>query len=293
MKLEARDRRALLKERLRSVFAVPHPSPLLIFGNQKSGTSAIAGLMGAASGLRVQIDFRGAWEPYLTPLMQGKTRIADFVRQNAWAFSAPIVKEPCLTFIATALLDHFGCEKGVFIVRNPYQNIRSILDRLGIPGDLKEFHPVPDAVPNRSWRSVMAGSDLGFESDHYISIQARRWQRACEVYLKDPKRYFLVRYEDFSADKKGKVTEILTRFGLPSDRPFETLLDHQFQSKGRPNRDLAKFFGPENLGRIDSICRPYMERLGYDGIGHDSLFPDNRALTASSSRSLSEPNPGS
>ena len=264
MRRRYEDWRILQKERLRSIFAVPHAKPLLIFGNQKSGTSAIAGLIGAAAGQRVQIDIWGAREPFLTPLLRGQTSVARFVQQNAWPFSAPIIKEPSLTFVATELLDHFGCDKGLFIVRNPYQNIRSILNRLNVPGHLDNFTPTSRNLPNKTWRSIVQGSDLGFEPDHYIAIQAKRWTRACEVYLKDPQRYVLVRYEDFNANKREEIIELLTLFGLSCDRPFETLLDHQFQKKGRPGVDIGAFFGEQNVARIREICGPCASRFGYD-----------------------------
>jgi len=258
------DWRSTQKERLRSFFAVPHSKPLLIFGNQKSGTSAIAGLIGAASGLRVQIDFWGAREPYMTPLLRGRTRIARFVRRNAWPFSAPIVKEPNLTFVGTQLLDHFGCERGLFIVRDPFQNIRSILNRLDIPGNLNSLASELKGLPNSTWQSIIEGSDLKIESDHYIGVQAERWNRACEVYLKDPARYVLVRYEDFNSNKRDKIIELTREFGLPSDQPFEAKLNHQFQPKGERSVDIAAFFGDENSARIRQICGPLASKFGYE-----------------------------
>src|SRR5205085_6773705 len=115
---------------------------------QKSGTSAIAALLGAATGLRAEIAVPGAWEPCLIPLLRHEVPISKFLRRNALAFSAPIVKEPCLTFIAPRLLDYFPAAQAVFIVREPFQNIRSMLDRLGIAGNLQEFVPRLHKLPN-------------------------------------------------------------------------------------------------------------------------------------------------
>jgi len=112
---------------------------MFVFGNQKSGTTAIASLLAAATAKTVTLDFAGAEVPYATALLGGGIPIAEFVRRNSWAFSAQVIKEPTLTFVAPALMDHFGVARAAFIVRNPYDNIRSMLVRQKLRGDLEPF----------------------------------------------------------------------------------------------------------------------------------------------------------
>jgi hypothetical protein len=267
----ARARRSI-RRWLRSVAARPVKNPVLVFGNQKSGTSAVAALLGAATGLRAQIDIRGAREPFLTPLLRHEISISDFVRRNALEFSAPIVKEPSLTFIAPELLDHFPDGRAIFIVRDPYQNIRSILNRLDVPGDSEYFVPSLSNLPGQTWVSILSGSDLGLPSLHYIETLAQRWVRAAEVYLREPERYILVRYEDFNKEKKRCIEMLSCSLGLSADKPFEHLLDHQFQRAGQPATNLHEFFGDRNLNRITEHCERTMTRIGY-GAGR-SAAPD-------------------
>src|SRR5690242_6678198 len=164
----------IVRERLLAMFSTPNPSARFIFGNQKSGTSAIAGLTAAAARVPLVTDFAGAREPFIGELIRGETSIADFVSRNAWAFSAQIVKEPSLTFVAPALLDHFGSSRAVMVIRDPWQNIRSILERVDVRGDQQNVVPGKRRI-NRTWQSALAGSDLGLPPQHYIDVLAKRW----------------------------------------------------------------------------------------------------------------------
>ncbi len=47
----------LIGERLRALAARPNKRPVFVFGNQKSGTTAIAALLAAATGRRATLDF--------------------------------------------------------------------------------------------------------------------------------------------------------------------------------------------------------------------------------------------
>lgn len=257
------DKRKLFVEYRKAGNATPHSNPVLIFGNQKSGTSAIAGLLGAATGQRVQIDFRGAWEPYISRVFNAEISIEDFVKKNAYSFSAPLIKEPGLTFVANELLTHFGAEKGIFIVRHPLQNIRSILNRLDIPGNLDSIDLAKGQLPNKTWHSIMNGHDLNIQG-HYIDVQARRWAKAVGEYKKAPDRYHLVKYEDFIQDKDGTIQSLSSSFGLEAPHDIGHLLDHSFQPKGKSDVNLEEFFGQENLQRIFDICGDDMALFGYE-----------------------------
>lgn len=252
----------LVRERLLALMSRPNPSVRFVFGNQKSGTSAIAGLIAAAADKQVITDFAGAQEPFIGELLRGETSVADFVQRNAWAFSAPIVKEPSLTFVAPALMNHFGNARAVMVIRDPWQNIRSILERLDLRGDLDRVVLGARRI-NRTWRAILAGDDLGLTPQHYIDVLAQRWLRAAEIAdaLKD--RLVLVRYEDFARDKRATIEGLADALSLPVTEDISVIVDRPFQRRGR-GAEPKEFFG-ENYARIASICGAKAARHGYDG----------------------------
>jgi hypothetical protein len=250
-------------ERIRSVFHRPHAAPVFVFGNQKSGTSAIAGLLSAATGEPLVRDFKGAREPYLGRLLRGETPVPRFVSQNAWAFSAPVVKEPSLTFVAAALMDHFPAARAVFIIHDPWSNIRSILGRQKIRGDA--HGPLRDDGRrlNATWQSILAGRDLGLEPDHFIGILARRWLRAAQICDGLGDRVVTLRYEDFNRAKSNTIRHVIQRLDLTPKHDISGLVDHSFQRSGQSSASVAEFFGP-NLARINDICASRAARFGYE-----------------------------
>lgn len=252
----------LIGERLRALAATPHPHPLFVFGNQKAGTTAIAGLLAAATGLRATLDFAGTTAPRFAKLRHGETAIEDFIRRNAWAFSAPIVKDGNLTFVAERSMAHFGVERAIFVLRDPFDNIRSILNRLKLAGDLAGLD-VKRMRANATWRAILSGEDIGFPPDHYVATLARRWLMAAEICERGGDAFVRVRYEDFLTDKTGTIHTLARAFDLPAVNDIAALLDRDFQRRGNPAADPRKFFGNENFSRIENICGDAAARLGY------------------------------
>ena len=255
--------KALLAERWRARGAVPHPNPLFLFGNQKAGGTAIAGLLAAATGLRASLDLEGTTAPHFTRLMRGHTSLEQFIARNAFGFSAPIIKEGNLTFVADALMARFAVTRAIFILRDPADNIRSILNRLHLPGDL-EAVDVAHLRANRTWRTILSGQDLDLPADHYVATLARRWLRAAEIYERGQERYVRIRYEDFMADKRGEIERLARAFALPVVHDISAELDRPFQRRGQAGTDPRAFFGERNLARIAEICGAAAARQGYE-----------------------------
>ncbi|MGB7242269.1 MAG: hypothetical protein WBC93_09310 [Sulfitobacter sp.] len=253
----------LRRERIKSVFSKPTRAPVIIFGVQKSGTSAISGLLGEATALRTQIDFQGAWEPFMTDLVLGRTEIADFVNKNAWAFSAKIIKEPCLTFVAPQVMAHFPNGQAVFVVREPARNIQSILNRLRLSGQDTTLDANQGAALNDTWRSILTGQDMGLQGLNTIEVLARRWQRAAEIYYADSDQYILVRYEDFLAGKVTEIGHLAKSLNIPVKHDIHHLVDVAFQPAARNRVGPLAFFGQKNLSLIHEICGPAAAKLGY------------------------------
>lgn len=252
----------ILRERLLALKKKPNRSVLFVFGNQKSGTSAIAGLLAEATGQTLITDFAGAQEPFIGELIRGETAATDFVKRNAWAFSAQMVKEPSLTFAAPALMECFASKRAVMVLRNPWQNIRSILERVDVKGDADRLIPGQRRL-NRTWRSILAGSDLGLPPAHYIDILAQRWLKAAQIAQTLGNRAVTIRYEDFSEHKRETIETLARDLGLPVVADISEKLDHQFQPRGR-GADPKEFFG-QNYARIAAICGTEAAQLGYEG----------------------------
>ncbi len=250
----------VMRERLLALVSKPNEAALFVFGNQKSGTSAVAGLLAEATELRLITDFAGAQEPYVGELIRGETAVADYVTRNAWAFSAPIIKEPGLTFMAPALMDHFSSKRAIMVLRNPWHNIRSILERVDVRGDAAQIVPGQRKL-NRTWRGILSGSDLGLAPAHYIDILAQRWMRAVEITERLDNRLILVRYEDFSRKKRETIERLARELDLPVVTDISRKVDHPFQPRGR-GTDPKSFFG-ENYARITRICGAKAAQYGY------------------------------
>lgn len=247
--------------------AQPHPRPIFILGHQKSGTSVIADLLGQMCGLTVAIDLkRDVHRPAFQLVQFGDLSFDAYRRRNAFEFSHDIIKEANLTPMFVHLHARYPKSQYVFVVRDPRDNIRSILQRLGLSGN-------PNDVPGDAWRLVVSdtwelildGGWLGMSCDDYVDGLARRWQLFADVYAQHRDCFITVRYEDFVADKVGTIERLAARLGFDAQRDISHLVDVQHQHKGDPGVSLHAFFGSaDRLGRIERICADGMRMLGYD-----------------------------
>jgi hypothetical protein len=263
-----RGRRVLLRcaYRLERAGWLRRRGTLFVLGNEKSGTSAIASLLGAVSGASTTIDIPGTWEPVQTRLHSGLASLDDVVLANPVEFSRRIVKEPVLTFELEGLRRAFPEAGFVLVVRDPRENIRSILNRLGLPGDAA--HLTPQHIESvgavwSTWRTVIYNGWLGIPQEHYIESLAGRWNVAADVHLQNHGLVELARYEDFIRDKPGYIRGLAERCRLPIRRPIEHLVDVQYQPRGQTGVSWQVFFGRRNLDRITEVCGRRMALLGY------------------------------
>lgn len=260
MRCGAKFRRACLE-----LVARVNPRPVIVLGNQKSGTTAISALLAQSTGLSVTLDLKREIErPRLPDVRGGRLSFEQFIRINKLAFSREIVKEPSLTFFYEELMEFFPEARFVFIVRDPRDNIRSILNRYRVPGDLPE-------LTGEYWDRLTAARKLTFDSqwlglkqDHYIGMLAARWNLAVELFRRYQDKTRLVKYEDFLNNKVQEVEALARSIGLKPINDITSLVDIQYQPKGNPHVDLRNFFGGPNLSRIEEICKEGMAWLGYE-----------------------------
>lgn len=243
--------------------------PIIVLGNQKSGTSAIAHLLADCCGLSKTVDIPVVWER-IPQLASGQIRLTALARSAPGQFTADVIKEPHLTFAFDEVLRTFPAATHVFVVRDPRDNIRSILDRLDLPGDTDSLDPDHELPPG--WAPVLyhgggpAGDDGGL-----VRRLAARWRDAVGVYYRAEAAsvdVHLVRYEDFLEDKEAYIRELARRVGRRPGRSISNRVDVQFQPRGS-HRGLGweSFYSRRNLAIIEELCGREMDRLGYDRVG--------------------------
>lgn len=245
-----------------------HERPVFVLGNQKSGTTAIGALLARMTGLDATLDLRREnRRPTYPLLVRGELSFDRFIAGNRWDFSRPIVKEPHLTLFRPELARVFPQARFAYVLRDPRDNIRSILNTVGIRGDLThlDLDPTgPDMVRTTpGWRLVLDGRWLGIEGEHYIEQLAGRWCRCVDVYRHHRSDTVLCRYEDFLADKVAALEALTRGLGCEVVHDVSSEVDTAFQPPG--DRDVAwkHFFGARNLSRIERMCGDRMTELEY------------------------------
>jgi hypothetical protein len=247
------------------------PRPVIFGGSPKSGTTAIAALLAQATGLRLSND--PFWrvchrdrDGYLLPdVLEGNLRLDAFVRKYPAYFSAEIVKDPDFAFLFRDLKRVFPDSPQVFIVRDPRENIRSILNRLHLRGDLERLGPAENRMlaGDGGWRVILDGRGLGLDAGaNYIGRLAQRWTRGVDGYLAAGAPVHLVRYEDFMEDRLGFITDLAELLGLKVTADIRGKLGRPHTSPGR-SVPMEAFFGSRNLSVIEETCAAHMSRFGY------------------------------
>lgn len=243
-----------------------HPAPVLSLGNQKSGTTAVAALLAKSTGKSVTLDifYRFKGEP-LARILKGELTLAQFVEKYPYYFSTDIIKEPSLTFLIDELRSCFPRGRMLTVIRDPRDNIRSILNRLDIPGDLQQLgddHLEPLAG-KADWKMILDGTLYGHAGSNYVETLARRWTLAADAYLRHTDEIILVRYEDFVSDKVGTIETLARSLGLEPIHDISADVNRQYERRGNARATWPEFFGRENLAIIETVCRSHMVRLGY------------------------------
>jgi hypothetical protein len=249
---------------IEGIFAKVRPDPIILLGNQKSGTTAIAALLAEMTGLSATLDLEKEMkDPVIDRVKTGGLSMREFVARNKLDFSREIIKEPSLSPYYPELAAEFPRARFVMVIRDPRDNIRSILNRLKISGSLSNIPERERARVSRAWELILDGRWLGLDGGNYIAMLAQRWNYIVDLYLANPDRMILVKYEDFSKNKIGKLDELASALGLEKRNDVSSRVDVQFQPAGDRNVRWKDFFGPENLSAIERICGDRMRGLGY------------------------------
>ena len=241
----------------------PRPDPIFVLGHQKSGTTAVAALLSEATERTATLDIlEDHRNRDFCRVLGSEMPIEDYVSRYPVAFRKCIIKEPNLTLMGPQLAERFPDARWVMVIRDPVQNIRSLLDRVGVAGDLD--HLDGDAI-----RALQAPWNLLFEHptgdadwpEHYIDQLAERWCLFAQVTWKMPTVPIVVRYEDFSKDKQGCIESLANELGETVRVDIASRVDIARQPAGaRRMRPEADVFG-NNLARIHARCADVIRKL--------------------------------
>lgn len=249
---------------LKSLNVKINPRPIFILGNQKAGTSAIAALLAELTGLSVSIDLRKeVYNPTYDRVKKGELSFTDFIKFNKLDFSRDIIKEPNLTLLYDYLKTYYPDSKLVFVVRDPRDNIRSILDRLGIPGNLSVLTQDYQQKITPAWKLIIDSQWLGLGEETYIEKLAQRWDAMSDVFLNNREQFILIRYEDFLKDKQAAINNLAQSLALSPVNNISDKINIQFQPRGKKDVTWQNFFGIDNLFQIENICNARMKQLEY------------------------------
>ena len=254
-----------LRESWRRQMAQVNPHPILIFGNQKAGTSAIAALLGQATGLSYTIDIFCLYTGLEEQVLKGQHSFSEVLNRGRYYFSKDIIKDPGFAFLYDDLTTTFPTSRRVFIFRDPRHNIRSILNRLDLPGHLEalsveQWQRIQQQLPG--WYSILDGDLAGHKGATYIETLALRCQKIIQIYLKHQAEVTPIYYEAFKQDKVASIHQLADQLDLPIIQNIDNVKDIQFQPKGNADISLNEFFG-DNLNTIEKICKTEMLAIGY------------------------------
>jgi hypothetical protein len=240
---------------------------VVVLGHQKGGATAIAKLLGRMCQMPVSVDpfyevDRGRAKA-VERVFHGDVQLSALARRHPSLFWQPIVKDPDFTFLWTQVAGLYPEARFLYVARHPVDTIRSVLDRLGLPGDPSSGVLPPIRNPTRHWELILTGTLPEVPGDDYIEKLAHRWQLAADTYAKDRDRMLLVRYEDFRRDKVRELTQLAGRLGLVAERDVSAEIDIPYQPPGKNKATLLGFFGRRRIDRIVSICERGMKQMGY------------------------------
>ena len=238
-------------------------SPIFILGKEKSGTTAIASILAIYANLTITSDIPPLWGIKEVMLSNKHLLLSDFINQFKKYFSTDLVKEPSLTFLYTQLKYLFPQAKYAMIVRDPRDNIRSILDHLALTGKEQIDVGLIDSIPYK-WRVVFDNRWLGVHSKNTIEQLAHRWNIAVDYYLNNSEEMYLLRYEDFLSDKYAAIEKLAENLNLIQKSEIKLILDYQYQPRGiNRNKPINSVISNSNLDIICRICCERMRALKY------------------------------
>ena len=207
-----------------------HSYPILILGNQKSGTSVISGLLGEISSKKTAIDLFYSGFKYSLFLKWKDKKIStkEFINKNKIEFAYEIIKEPHFSVFYQELKSQFPHSKFVMIIRNPFDNIRSILDRLDIDGNKENLEDSDKTSSMAKLHNLYHCYHISMQQFLAQKTNNKKYYKSLFRRLKEHSRHkFLYNNSNMIAVSEGVMSDILD-FGVkpksivPIYNPFNT-----------------------------------------------------------------------
>lgn len=247
-------------------YRVSQTPAAFITGMPKSGTTAVVRLMGLCAGAESVsdpfhiLDQRGI--KYRDNLFAGRMSCVRLMRRHRTVFRGALVKDPNLIFFFNEVRTAYPGATWIATVRDPRDNIRSILNRLGLPGRSELLKDLPSDL-GETWRRVLEGRTPSLPGGTVIERLAARWVAVANVYRQAATSMVLSRYEDFVVDKEVVIQSLCRAAGLEPVKSISEYVDRQFQPAGDRSVSWQEFFSPQDLASIDGICGNLLPAFGY------------------------------
>lgn len=240
---------------------------VIVAGMPKSGTTVIAKLLGEAIGKSVcsdpfyQLDTMKV--NFRNDLYDGKLALRALWSRYKKVFSGIVIKDPNFAFLIQEIKTTFPEAKLVFIVRDPRDNIRSILNRLKLPGDPNNAN-LEVIRKYTAWFNLLAGKVPYIQGENYIEVLSWRWKKVAETFLEFQREGIEIRYEDFCKNKNNAILDLGRKLGFTELSDVSHLVNIQYQPKGDTSVNLEEFFGKKQLDVIERITGSVLREFGYE-----------------------------
>lgn len=239
---------------------------VIITGMQKSGTTAIAMLLGAAAGQTVCSDpfYILSWKNvnFGKELYERQVSLRTLWKRHKRIFFGNIIKDPDFSLLLPQIRDMLPDAQIVFIVRDPRDTIRSVLNRLNLPGKSQGVDLFSYDIPPL-WMDILLGKYPEVRGADYVEVLAQRWRLSAEAFLEHRNSCIMIRYEDFKKNKSEAIFKLAKQLGYSEFHSIECLLDVQYQPKGNTAVSWNEFFGETQLGVIERVTAPLLKEFGY------------------------------
>lgn len=234
----------------------PNPNATLLLGLNKSGTTVTIHLIAHRAGLTFTDDPTYKIGGFDNVLNKGRS-LKSYLDENSYMFSKEIIRFPIEPRSLACAKSFFNMDKYIVTVRNPINNIKSILSRLGIGGKLEELD-TNNLNFHKDWVYMLT------RKENYIASLAQCWVDAYDQDLIfDENKSIIFKYEDFMSDKIGYITKKVIELGYEPKNDIQSLIDIQFQPKGtgKANND---FFSKKNLEIVKNMTGNLASKFGYN-----------------------------
>jgi hypothetical protein len=243
----------------------PNFKPIIITGNQKSGTSAIVSLLGEATGKSYIVDVFFRMGSVEERLLSKKINFRCFLEKARMYLCNDIIKEPEFILFTEEIKATFPDSRVVFIIRDPFENIRSILNRLNLTANEAQNIKAIDRplVKDSPLWDLLYHKNVPYEGDNLFEKLVYRWLYSIEQIDKfDSDSLIVIKYETFTNNKIDFIEDLARKLNLPLHHNIEHLINYNFQPKGK-KEDKSKFFTLEQINKIEDVCREKMDLYGY------------------------------